>query len=352
VTSEGSAKASPRRPRWRDPHVWFGLAVTVLFGWLALRDVDLAEVQRSLARADWVVLLTLSIPAYVLLLWVRALRWRHLTDPIRPMPLGALFRAMAVGFMANNIFPLRMGEVVRSWVLARETHTSAAAVFGTIVLERVLDVVALILLVVLVLVLRGGGGDDGALERGVLLLLPVALLPLAGLVMLKAMPERVLALGRFVLRPAPRLAASAERLLIRFQEGLGALSGGTHLVWLAIHTASIWLLVSIIPIVAVFLALDLELGGPAEMVEAAWTTQAAVGVAVALPSAPGFFGLFHAACRFALVAFGIAPATAVAAGTLLHGVMWVTLTTAGLLVLRIRHTSLGEVDEAAESPSP
>ena len=103
------AKASPRRPRWRNPHVWFGLAVTVLFGWLALRDVDLAEVQRSLAKADWVVLLTLSIPGYVLLLWVRALRWRHLTDPIRPMPLGALFRAMAVGFMANNIFPAAHG---------------------------------------------------------------------------------------------------------------------------------------------------------------------------------------------------------------------------------------------------
>ena len=77
-----------------------------------------------------------------------------------------------------------------------------------------------------------------------------------------------------------------------------------------------------------------------------------MGVAVALPSAPGFFGIFHMACRLALVSFGVAPATALAAGTLLHGVMWVTLTTAGLLVLRIRHTSLGEVDEAAESPTP
>jgi hypothetical protein len=58
------------------------------------------------------------------------------------------------------------------------------------------------------------------------------------------------------------------------------------------------------------------------------------------------------ACRFALVSFGIAPATALAAGTLLHGVMWVTLTISGLLVLRIRRTSLGEVDEAAESATP
>jgi uncharacterized protein (TIRG00374 family) len=268
------------------------------------------------------------------------------------MPLGPLFRATAVGFMANNIFPLRMGEVVRSWILARETDTSAAAVFGTIVLERVLDAVAVILMVALVLLLRGGGEGGRELERGALLLLPVALLPLAGLALLKAMPERVLAISAFVLRPLPRLAELAERMLTRFQEGLGALRGGTHLLWLAGYTAFIWLVISSIPIVAVFLALDLDLGGPAEMIEAAWTTQAAVGVAVALPSAPGFFGIFHMACRFALVSFGIAPATAVAAGTLLHGVMWVTLTMSGLLVLRIRRTSLGEVDQAAESPTP
>jgi uncharacterized protein (TIRG00374 family) len=328
------------------------LALTVLFGWLALRDVDLAEVRRALATADWFVLLAISLPSYGVLLWLRALRWRYLTDPICRMRLGALFRAVAVGFMANNLFPLRMGEVVRSWILARETNTSAATIFGTIVLERVLDAIAVILLVVLVLMLRGSDGASGVLGSRALLLVPVALVPLAGLVLLKAMPDRVLALSRFVLRPVPRLADFAERMLTRFQEGLGALAAGTHLVWLAVYTVLIWGVASTLPIVAVFLALGLDLGGPGQMLVAAWTTQAAVGVAVAVPSAPGFFGLFHWACRFALVGLGIEPATALAAGTLLHGVMWVTLTTTGLLVLRIRHTSLGAVEAATESPSP
>jgi len=350
VSEAARSMAGRARARLRDPRVWLGIGVTLLFGWLALRDVDLAEVRRAMATAEWGVLLGLSLPSYALLVWLRAARWRHLTDPIRPMPLAALARATAVGFMANNLFPLRMGEVVRSWILARETRTSAAAVFGTIVLERVLDAVAVLLLVTLVILLRGGG--DAELERGALLLLPVALLPLVGLALLKAMPERILAVAGFVLRPVPRLAALAERLLSRFHEGLGALSGGAHLLWLALYTAGIWLVASSLPILAVFLAMDLPLGGPRELVVAAWTTQAAVGVAVALPSAPGFFGLFHMACRFALVGLGVAPAAAVAAGTLLHGVMWVTLTAAGLLVLRVRHTSLGEVDEAAEAPTP
>ena len=75
-------------------------------------------------------------------------------------------------------------------------------------------------------------------------------------------------------------------------------------------------------------------------------------MAVALPSAPGFFGIFHWACKLALVRFGVAPETAVAAGTLIHAVMWVTLTSAGLVVLRFRRTSLEEVDQAAALETP
>lgn len=347
-----AAPARARTPRWRDPKVWLGLVVTVFFGWLALRGVDLGEVRRAIAEADWVVLLGLSLPAYAAIIWVRSLRWRYLTDPIKPMPMAALVRAMTVGFMANNVLPARVGEVVRCWVLARETDSSAAAIFGTVVLERVLDAVAVILLVCLVLGLRSGGAEDERLVTGLLVLLLVAALPIVGLVLLKTRPEWVLGISRTVLRPLPKLSALAERLLVGFQAGLGAIRGGSHLFWLAAHTLMIWLVLSNIPVLAVFLAMDLELGGPADMLVAAWTTQAAIAVAVALPSAPGFFGLFHAACRFALVGLGISVSTALAAGTLVHGVMWVTLTVAGLVVLRAGHTSLGEVDEAAEAPSP
>ena len=71
-------------------------------------------------------------------------------------------------------------------------------------------------------------------------------------------------------------------------------------------------------------------------------------MAVALPSAPGFFGVFHYACRLALVRFGVAPEAAVAAGTLIHGVMWTTFTGLGLAVLRLRHTPLAELERVAE----
>jgi uncharacterized membrane protein YbhN (UPF0104 family) len=78
-------------------------------------------------------------------------------------------------------------------------------------------------------------------------------------------------------------------------------------------------------------------------------------MAVALPSAPGFFGPYHFACKVALERFGIPPETAVALGTLIHAVFWLSLTTLGLAVLRVRHTPLAAIDAAAvppeESPS-
>ena len=72
-----------------------------------------------------------------------------------------------------------------------------------------------------------------------------------------------------------------------------------------------------------------------------------VGAAVAIPSAPGFFGPYHAACWVALAPFGVPKELAIALGTLAHGVFWLTTTLAGLVVLRSRATPLPDLDEVA-----
>jgi uncharacterized protein (TIRG00374 family) len=250
--------------------------------------------------------------------------------------------------MANNLFPLRVGEVARSWYLARETDVSVAAIFGTVILERVIDTVSVIAMVGLVLPLRSGG-DDAGLARGAVALAPFAVLPCLFLFALRARPAEVERAVLRVVRPvSTRAAAFLERVLHRFAEGLGALRGGRHVFWIAFHSVLIWGVISIVPILAAFLALEIELASAWQSLVAAWTTQAAIGVAVALPSAPGFFGIFHYACRLALVRSGVPVETAVAAGTLIHSVMWVTLTALGLAVLRARQTPLADVEAGGD----
>jgi uncharacterized protein (TIRG00374 family) len=316
--------------------------------WLVFRDVDLALLGQAIARTNWTLLLGLSVPSYLAAVQLRAMRWRHLTDPIQPIAGPPLFRAVSVGFMANNIFPLRMGEVIRAWHLSRETGAPPAAIFGTVILERVVDIVTVIALAALVLSFSGGGGD-GFLARGAVLLIPVAVAPLAALIFLRMAPAKVIGLAGWLLSPFPdRFGDYITGALARFGEGLGAMRGGIHLVWIGVYSIVIWLVASTIPVLAGFWALGIDLGSPFDTLRAAWIMLAAVGMAVAIPSAPGFFGTYHAACKLALEPFGVSSETAVALGTVVHGVFWLTLTLLGFVVLRSGHTPLSDLDRAPD----
>jgi uncharacterized protein (TIRG00374 family) len=315
--------------------------------------VDFSLVVATVREANWLLLLGLSLPSYLAVVQLRAMRWRHLTNPIQPIGVRPLFRATVIGFMANNIFPLRVGEVIRPWYLSREVGAPSAALFGTVILERVIDTIMVIVLAATAISLRGVG-EDGILAHVAIALIPVAIAPLIGLVVLRVAPHRVIGLASWFLRPFPaRFGNYVIDVLGRFGDGLGALKGGAHLFWIAFHSIVVWFVASTIPMLAGFWALGLDFGSPFETLVAAWITLAAVGMAVAIPSAPGFFGTYHAACRLALEPLGVAPEDAVALGTLVHGVFWITLTLLGLAVLRSRHTSWGELEQAAEaSESP
>ncbi len=304
-----------------------------MFGWLALKDVPLREVQLVLARANWVLLLGLSIPSYALVIYLRALRWRHLTDPIQPIAPAPLLRAVAVGFTVNNILPLRMGEIVRAWYLSHEVGASPTAVFGTVILERVIDIVCVIGLAGFVLAIWGGDRDGRLAEVAIAAVL-IAWLAIAGLVVLRVAPRWIIRVARWLLQPLPEpLTLRVTRALRRISEGLGALRGGVHLFWIAAHSLAIWLIASTLPMLAGIWALGIDLGTPLLNLEAAWMILVAVGLAVAIPSAPGFFGTYHYACRLALEQFGVSTETAVALGTLVHATFWIGLTLPGLVIL-------------------
>lgn len=343
-----SAEARPgRRLRLRDPKLWVGLLVTGVTVWLAVRGVSFAELARDLRHANLVVLAVYSIPAYLAGLYLRALRWRHLTDAVQPITTGPLLRATAVGFMVNNLVPLRVGEVVRAWMLAREVGASRAAILGTVLLERVIDAVVVASLALVVL-----GSQAGGLAVGAPLMVAVVV-PILMVLTLRLAPESVVRVTGRLLGPLLPESAVAwvQELLRSFAGGLGSLRGGRHLFWIAFHSFLIWVVFSVLPFYGALEALHVDLGSPRRTLAAAYTTLAAVGVAVALPSAPGFFGPYHFAARLALARFGLSDATALAVGTLSHATFWVVVTLTGLIVLRFRHTSLDETLEAAvESP--
>lgn len=350
VASSLGASPKPARWRWTDWRVWLGLAITVVCVWWAARGIPLSEVVEAMRRADFLPLLLLSAPFYVASVYLRALRWRHLTNPIAPMPRSVLFRSVSLGFMVNNLLPLRIGEVVRSWTLSRDTGAPMGAVVGTVVLERVLDVASVLALAAGSLAYVGRASDvGGVLEQGSLLLLPVAVAPLLALFWMRWAPESVVRLAHLFLLPLPlHLRGRMETMLRSFMDGLGALRGGSHLFWIVLHSITIWLLLSAAPLWIGLWAFDVDLGTPIDTLFATWILLGAVGVAVAIPSAPGFIGPYQLAFKSVLVRFGVDPATALAMGVLVWFAFWLTLTLQGFFFLRSSHTSLSELARHSE----
>ena len=147
-----SAPARRSSLSWiRDPRVLLGALVTAFTLWLSFRDLDFGGLFEAMKSANPWILILPSVPAYWLSIWVRALRWRHLIENVATIDRGPLFRATAIGFMVNNVFPFRAGEVLRPWYLSRETGVPATALFGTVIVERVIDMVFVLVLAALLL---------------------------------------------------------------------------------------------------------------------------------------------------------------------------------------------------------
>lgn len=329
--------------RLSDPRVWLGLGVTALALWFAFRDISWAGLAREMARADWWLLLGVSVPAYLASVWVRAERWRVLARGVVEVPAAPAFRATAVGYLVNNILPLRIGELVRVWWLARELRSSAPALLGTLILERVIDAVFLLGMAALVIGSQVGQG----------VLFAAALMPLAGTLALRRWPGPALRLVRrlagLVLSPprADRVTGIAGSVA----RGVAALRGGGDFLRMTLWTALLWGVAAWIPFWAALEALDIDLGGPLAAVHASILILVWVAAAVALPAAPGFFGPYHAACRYALAPLGVPTELALALGTLAHAVFWVAINLIGLACLRGGTDRLREAVSEAEVQS-
>ncbi len=308
-TEQPEPASSGARRRIRRHVGWVGLVVSLLFGYLAFRDVDLGELRDALADLRLVYLLPAAL---VLALGVvlRAWRWQLLFEHASRPPFRPVLNALLVGYLFNTILPARAGEVVRIQVLGRRTAISRAEVLGTVVLERAYDLVVLIgLLALATPFLPPVDWLTVVLVLGAAL---VASLAVAGLVV-----RRFGTRGASVLlRPLALLpgvdAERVERIAGSAVTGLAALRvtklalvaiGVTGASWLAL-ASSAWLLL-----------LGTEIDASFGM---ALLVLVATNLVLAVPSAPAGLGSFEAATVVALAAYGVDRTQALSFALVLH----------------------------------
>ena len=297
-----------------------GIAISVVSLYLVIRQVDLGAVGRVLGSAapGWVAGVTACIAIDVV---CRTVRWQGLLAPIQRVRFVPVLGYLLVGYLANNVLPARLGELVRSHYLGDRENMSRATTLGTIVVERVVDTAVLVAIAsaaILVLNVRGvvasavlvGLGITGLLIVGLAAALVAHRLPYAD--------RAVAAVARW-----PSVISLAGRL----RGGL-AVAGRPRTVAVAVG----WSVVAWSATVVGFAA-----AGHAVGVELTWgqaaLLAAGVSLATAIPAGPGYLGTFELAAVQIAAVFGVGADPAVALAVLVHAVILVLTSAGGAVAL-------------------
>jgi uncharacterized protein (TIRG00374 family) len=295
-----------------------GLAIGLVA--LFLRNADLTLVWKSVtaARKDFMMLaLAMTAVGFV----IRAERWKYLLEPIGHARFRNVFRTTVIGFGASAVLPARAGEVIRPYLLARQEGLSATAAFATIVVERILDLVAVLSLLAAFLVAFDPGLEArdsavfSAIRYGGFVMAPVAIVALLVMFFMAGHPETLHAwlLKAEAVLPA-RIAAAIARFAKTFAEGFGVVRRPGRLI-----AAVAWSILLWISIAAGIWAVSVAFG-VAMPFTGAWLMLGPLVVGVAVPT-PGGVGGFHEAYRVGATAFfGADNNTAVGAAIVLHAI--------------------------------
>ena len=327
-----------------DWRALLGIAVSIALLWYAFRNEDLGAVFREIGRADPLLYL-LAAAAATFVFWIRAWRWRAILEPVAPgSKFRSRFAAVTIGFMGNNLLPARVGEFARVYAFSKIEPVPIVASLGSLVIERMFDGVTIVATLFLVTLLPdfpdAGGGVYVTVGRTLGIILVLAFVFLFVLV---SKPEpTVRMMEKTIARLLPfRLRRPFIDALEAFLAGAGSLRDGRLMLRASAWSIVLWT-VNAFGFYLGFLAFGIDLP-----FTAAVFLQAAIALAVSIPSGPGFFGPFEAATQFVLVSmWGAEPTQALAFALGFHIAGFIPVTLLGLYYAWRLGFSLRDVEKS------
>jgi glycosyltransferase 2 family protein len=309
------------------------IVISLAFLVLALQGINLKALGAALRQADYIWLLP-AIAITLAILAVKGVRWQLLFLPEYHLPFAPVFTALSAGYLASNVLPARLGEVVRVLLLASEEPVGVARTVSTIVVERVLDILSLLIILVLLLpfITLPPAMTRAAQSLGVLALVGSAIL-----LLLSFWKERVLHWTGSVLQHIRFLDRPAVyQALGHLIDGFATLRGGLGLALIALSLLSWFGSVAVAWCVGQAFALSVP-------VTAMAFTVVVVALGMVIPSSPGYIGVFHYLVTVALAPFGVPKDVALSFAFVWHGLNYIELSVVGLVALAVHGTSLGQV---------
>jgi glycosyltransferase 2 family protein len=297
----------------KDPKVLIGIGISVVCLAIVVNGIEWSAVGGALRRTHLLLLLP-ALGFLALMFLLRAYRWQRLVEPIAVLPLRPFWSASVIGFMANDLLPFRVGEVVRAYALAHLTVVPLSAALATSVLERVWDTVA-VGIVTIVTFSQFSLPSWVARTNMIVLIACIAVL-ISGAWLVRGGEHS------FAWLPA-RFAVLAER----FVSGLHSLRSFPALLWVLLLSFVIWFM-----LVGYYWVL-LRACGFALPFSAALLVTVFTVFAAAVPAAPGFVGTYQYAVVLALSFFSVPKAEALGFSIIAHLAQLVPVIIAGLIAL-------------------
>lgn len=309
--------------------VWAALAIA-LAGFLlyrALRGIDWYEVWRVARSAD-PGRLAVAVAITTLALFLRACRWRVLLQAGGPVGLWTAFRATAMGYFGNNLLPARAGELLRTYAVSSQARLDAAFVLATALSERMAD--AIVLAAVGLLAALSIPDKPAWLAERTWAIASIAAAGVAAVAILPLLESLVISLVRRAPLPTS-LAPRIEQVLSQALRGIRSFHDVRRFAAFLGFTAAIWSLEALgVIVVAGALGLQMPL-------TAALLLLAGLGFGSALPSTPGYVGIYQFVAVTILVPFGFSRADAIAYILVAQALNYLVITVfGGLAILRHR----------------
>ena len=335
------------------PRFWLGVAVTAAFVGLLLLRLDYGEMVDALARANYLFLIP-GVAVYFFSFVLRSFRWRFLLRPFHPQARATrLYPVILIGYMANNLLPMRLGELVRGYFLSTREPVRGSTAFATIVAERVFDgFTLLILLAAAVAYLSFGdllafASDTLGLPEALIavaVVIPYALAIIL-IVLVSMAPDSAKWLARFATNLLPaRVSGRAYDLLDRFINGFEGLHRPTRLLKLLLLSLPVWFAeLAVYYIVALGFGLHEYFDSLAMMLAALALMAAMSNLATALPSSQGAVGPFEFFAVLSLEAVGVGVGLATAYAVVLHVAVLLPPIAVGLGYLALRGIAFGQL---------
>ena len=307
-----------------------------------MRGLKLDQVWLNIRNANYWWLLP-SVLVYFLAVWARTWRWAYMLRPLKSVSTPRLFPVVVIGYMGNNIFPFRAGELLRSYVLRLRENIPISASIATVVVERVFDGLVMLAFVFIALPMTPIPGDqDGRIRLMVTLASGAFFAAMIIFFIMAAFPKQLYQLAQWITdRFLPqKLGQPLLEFLGRFLSGLESLRHFRSVIMIFFTSVIIWLLETV-KYWFIMQAFDFQVSFFALML-----MNGIVNLATTLPSAPGYIGTFDEPGIEILKVYGVNANIAAAYTLVLHVALWLPITLLGGYFMIREGLSLSKLSEA------